>query len=312
MLEGVLRDGGASDVTGPSDLAPTEEGDPAQAAWTESSVRLIATTQSESEPIFESDAGFVPPDDIAQALVPITRPSPGEFNAANPEELDLGMDSYLPLVNLDMEHKLLAQFWDWQRMHLPYVAPVPFLSAYALYAQVAHAGEPIPPPPPPPPPNPLAGPSAIAVPSAESVRVTSELAQYLSPLLLDAVFVIGALFRGDAELSNQFYKRAEARVIGEAANPRLATVQGVMLMAMAELGHARAPAAWTLNGMFYYFILERAVGVPHFCIAGIAVALCVRLGMHVDATPLVRCGTLSKMLFETRNFVFWTTYNTDR
>ncbi|KAF8608477.1 hypothetical protein BDV93DRAFT_250780 [Ceratobasidium sp. AG-I] len=199
------------------------------------------------------------------------------------------MDDYVPLVSLDMEHKLLAQFWDWQRMHLPYVAPVPFLSAYALYAQVAHLGEPIPLPPAP---NPLAGPSTIGVPSAESVLVDSELIQFISPLLLDAMFVIGALFHGNAKLSNLFYKRAESRVMGEAANPRLATVQGVMLMSIAELGHARAPAAWTLNG--------------------ITVALCVRLGMHADATPLVRCGALSTTLFETRNFVFWTAYNTDR
>ncbi|CEL62260.1 hypothetical protein RSOLAG1IB_12533 [Rhizoctonia solani AG-1 IB] len=63
-------------------------------------------------------------------------------------------------------------------------------------------------------------------------------------------------------------------------------------MSTWELGHARAPATWTLNG--------------------VAVALCVRLGMNIDATPLVRSGAMSKRLFETRNFVFWTTYNFDR
>ncbi|KAF8608462.1 hypothetical protein BDV93DRAFT_250503 [Ceratobasidium sp. AG-I] len=294
LLEAVLRDADARDVyiSRTSEFPLTEAGEPTQATWAEISLHPVATNSSEPEPIPESDVEFVPPDDAARALVPTAHPTPGQLNAAASEEFDLGMSDYVPLVSLDMEHKLLAQFWDWQRMHLPFLAPVPFLSAYALYAQVAHPGEPIPPPPAPPPPNPLAGPSALGVPSAGSVPVTPETAQFISPLLLDAMFVIGALFYGKAELSNQFYKRAEERVIGEAANPRLATVQGVILMAMAEMGHARASAAWTLNG--------------------IAVALCVRLGMHIDATPLVRCGALSRTLFETRNFVFWTIYSTDR
>ncbi|KAF8608472.1 hypothetical protein BDV93DRAFT_519507 [Ceratobasidium sp. AG-I] len=289
LLEGILKDAGARDVGDPSGPAPTNERDSPPAMH---AIVLPPTVSTQPEPRTpEFEQGFVPSDDAAQAVAPITHPSPGGIAATTPEELDLGMGGYVPLVSLDMEHKLLAQFWYWQRLHMPFVAPVPFLSAYALYAQVAHPGEPIPPPPPPPPPDPLAGPSAISVPSVESVHVTPELAQFISPLLLDAMFVIGALFHGNAEMSDQFYKRAESRVIAEAANPRLATVQGVTLVAAAELGHARASATWTLDG--------------------VAVALCVRLGMHIDATPLVRCGTMSKMLYETRNFVFWTTYNND-
>lgn len=163
------------------------------------------------------------------------------------------MNGYVPLISLDMEHKLLDQFWDWQRMHLPYVAPVPFLSAYTLYAQAAHPGQPTLPLPPPP--SPSTGPSATHMPSPESVRADPELAQFISPLLLDAVFSVAALVHGNLELSSQFYRRAEVRCDGESAKPRLATVQGVQLMAMAELGHARAPAGWTLVGMFSYSIL---------------------------------------------------------
>ncbi|KAF8608481.1 hypothetical protein BDV93DRAFT_552304 [Ceratobasidium sp. AG-I] len=287
LLEGVLRDASARDVAGPPRFS---EGDLAQAIHGAVAPPPIASTEPEPTTP-ESELGFIPSDDAAQAFAPITHPSPRGIAAATSDEFDLGMGGYVPLVSLDMEHKLLSQFWDWQRMHMPFVAPVPFLSAYTLYAQDAHPGEPIPPlqlsPP-----NALAGPSAIGVPDPKSVCVAPELAQFISPLLLDAIFVIGALFHGKAETSSLFYKRAQSRVIGEAANPRLATVQGVILMATAELGYAHAPTAWTLNG--------------------IAVALCVWLGMHVDATPLVRCGVLSKTLFETRNFVFWVAYNGDR
>lgn len=252
LLESVLRDAGASDVVDSSGLASLEEGDPTPQATRAASPAPppIAPTQPAPEPAPEPEPAFVPSDDAVQALTSFTRPSPEEATSTGPEEIDLGMSGYVPLVNLEMEHKLLAQFWDWQRMHMPYVAPVPMLAAYALHAQVSHPGEPIPPPPPPPPPNPFSGPSAIEVPKAESVQATPETAQYISPLLLDAMFAIAALFHGNLETSNQFYTRAESRVFPEAANPRLATVQAILLMATAELGHARAPAAWTLDGIF--------------------------------------------------------------
>ncbi|KAF8608470.1 hypothetical protein BDV93DRAFT_250676 [Ceratobasidium sp. AG-I] len=294
LLEGILRDAGAKDIASRSELVSTGEGDATRAMHVAIAPPPIASTQLGPSPelgqALESELGFVPSDDAAQALVPIVRPNLGEAAVATSHEFDLGMGGYVPLVSPNMERGLLARFWDWQGGHLPFVAPVPFLSAYALYAQAAHRHEPTPSPPPPT--NSSAGLSATDVPSAEPVRATPELAQFISPLLLDAIFVIGALFHGNAEMSQRFYKRAESRVMGEAANPRLATVQGVMLMGVTEFGHARAPAAWTLNG--------------------IAVALCVRLGMHIDATSLMRDGNMPKMLFETRNFTFWTTYHTDR
>ncbi|KAF8608475.1 hypothetical protein BDV93DRAFT_250759 [Ceratobasidium sp. AG-I] len=290
LLEGVLRGLGSPGVTGPSGLTSTDEGDSSQALCAMVPPRTAPTQPEPTTPGYEP--GFVPSDDAAQALVSTVHPNLGGIPTTTPEELDLGMGGYLPLVSLDMEHKLLAQFWVWQRTHIPYVAPVPFLSAYALYAaRVAHPDVPASPASPPPP-NLLACSSAAEIPSVKSVYATPGLAQFISPLLLDAMFVIGALFHGDAKLSNQFNKRAESRLMDEAANPRLATVQGVMLMAITEFGRARAPSAWTLNG--------------------VTVALCVRLGMHVDATPLVRDGNMSKTLFETRNFVFWTICHNDR
>ncbi|KAF8608473.1 hypothetical protein BDV93DRAFT_586800 [Ceratobasidium sp. AG-I] len=295
LLEGILRDARTKDVASHSGLASTQEGGTSQAVLATTAPPPIAFTplgpSLEPGQGLEPELEFVPSDDAARALVSIVHLDLGKTAATTSIEFDLGMGGYVPLVSLDMEHQLLARFWDWQRGNLPYVAPVPFLSAYALYAQVAHPDEQTPPPSLSPP-NPLTGPSATDVPSPESVDATPELAQFISPLLLDAMFVIGALFHGDAEMSAQFYKRAESRMMSEAANPRLATAQGVMLMATTEFGHARAPIAWTLNG--------------------IVAALCVRLGMHGDATLLVRDGSMSKVLFETRNLVLWTTYHNDR
>ncbi|CUA67122.1 Nitrogen assimilation transcription factor nit-4 [Neurospora crassa OR74A] [Rhizoctonia solani] len=272
LLENILRDAGASDVAGPSGtgIDQTEENDldlpqppepVPQATLTQSTVALNPNT----EPT------FVPTDDASTDALRLMAQPQVEQNA-DIEELDLGMGGYEPGASLELEHQLLAQFWDWQRMHLPYVAPVPFLSAYAVFSETAHPGEPIPPPPPPPPPNPFSGPTAIGVPRARDVQLTSDLAQFISPLLLDAMFAIAALFHGNAEISDRFYERAKQRLFEEAAKPRLATVQATTLMSTWELGHARAPATWTL--------------------LGVAVALCIRLGMNVDATPLVRSGAI--------------------
>ncbi|CAE6534494.1 unnamed protein product [Rhizoctonia solani] len=206
------------------------------------------------------------------------------------EQLDLGMAGYETLASLEHEHKLLAQFWDWQRMHLPYVAPVPLLSAYAIHSELAHPGEPVPPPPPPPPTGyPATG---LNVPRASAVQRTPDLAHFISPLLLYSMFAIAAVFHGDAETGEMFYQRARSTLFQEAANPRVATVQAVCLMATWELGHARSAASWTL--------------------IGVALSLCVRLGMNVDATPLLQSGTISQRLFETRNFVFWAAFNAER
>ncbi|KAF8749796.1 Transcription factor [Rhizoctonia solani] len=296
LLEGILKVAGTGDISDPSgtNTDQTEEIDFefAQLPEATSSASQTALNQPTAPLNPNTEPTFVPADaaTTADGLQLMAQPQVDQSNTA--QELDLGMEGYEPGASLELEHQLLAQFWDWQRMHLPYVAPVPFLSAYAIFSEAVHPGEPIPPPPPPPPPNPFSGPTAIGIPRASDVEPTPDLAQFISPLLLDAMFAIAALFRGNAEVSERFYERARLKLFDEVAKPRLATVQAATLMSTWELGHARAPATWTLNG--------------------VAVALCVRLGMNIDATPLVRSGAMSKRLFETRNFVFWTTYNFDR
>ncbi|KAF8691010.1 Transcription factor, partial [Rhizoctonia solani] len=296
LLEGILKVAGTGDISDPSgtNTDQTEEIDFefAQLPEATSSASQTALNQPTAPLNPNTEPTFVPADaaTTTDGLQLMAQPQVDQSNTA--QELDLGMEGYEPGASLELEHQLLAQFWDWQRMHLPYVAPVPFLSAYAIFSEAVHPGEPIPPPPPPPPPNPFSGPTAIGIPRASDVEPTPDLAQFISPLLLDAMFAIAALFRGNAEVSERFYERARLKLFDEVAKPRLATVQAATLMSTWELGHARAPATWTLNG--------------------VAVALCVRLGMNIDATPLVRSGAMSKRLFETRNFVFWTTYNFDR
>ncbi|QRV94666.1 Fungal specific transcription factor domain [Ceratobasidium sp. AG-Ba] len=230
---------------------------------------------------------FIPADGAADALKFANLATSEQEIDATVNELDLGMEDWVPLVSLADEHKLLDQFWDWQRMHLRYVAPVPFLSAYAIHSEAAHAYESVPPLSPP-----FSAPSTIAVPRPAAVKPSIDLFQFISPLLLDSMFAIAALFTGDPETSEKFYSRAKTRVLSEVANPRLATVQAMIIMATWELGHARGPITWILSGM--------------------TCALCVRLGMNTDATPLVSRGVMSERLFQTRNFVFWSTYIMDR
>ncbi|CAE6495144.1 unnamed protein product [Rhizoctonia solani] len=296
LLESILREAGAGDVAGPSgtSTAQAEEVDEGSLLVSDTAPPVPPTTSTQPAPPLNpnTEPTFVPTDDATTDALKLMAQPQVQQEDANVGELDLGMEGYEPGASLELEHQLLAQFWDWQRMHLPYVAPVPFLSAYAVFSEAVHPSEPIPPPPPPPPPNPFSGPTAIGVPRASEVQLTPDLAQFISPLLLDAMFAIAALFHGNAETSDKFYERARLRLFEEISKPRLATVQAALLMSTWELGHARAPATWTLNG--------------------VAVALCVRLGMNIDATPLVRSGAMSKRLFETRNFVFWTTYNFDR
>lgn len=137
------------------------------------------------------------------------------------EELDLGMAGYKTLVSLECEHKLLAQFWDWQRMHHPYVVHVPFLSAYAIHSELVHSGEPVPPPPPLPPNSSAA--ATLNVPRASLVQRAPDLPHFISPLLLYSMFAIAALFSGDPETGTIFYQHARDMLFQEATSPKVAT-----------------------------------------------------------------------------------------
>ncbi|KAH7322033.1 hypothetical protein B0J17DRAFT_291100 [Rhizoctonia solani] len=272
LLEQILKDAELSDASSPGASHPDH----------------TSETTPASSPIETPGLFLIPPLSADAATVLQSTLDPAHKDTS--EELDLGMSGYETLLSLQLEHKLLAQFWDWQRMHLPYVAPVPFLSAYAIHSELVHPDEPIPSPPPPLP-NAFAA-TALNVPRASSVQRTSDLTQFISPLLLYSMFAIAALFHGDPETSEMFYHRAKETLLLEAANPKVATVQAVCLMATWELGHARSPAAWAL--------------------IGVALSLCIRLGLNVDATPLLQSGAISQQLFETRNFVFWAAFNTER
>ncbi|CAE6430017.1 unnamed protein product [Rhizoctonia solani] len=285
LLEKILKDAEASDTTDSSDAGvslPDENDFQSQSLTATSGSSLPPSPSTKIAP--ESQLTLIDdPGDILKSTLDPTTP-------LNSEEPDLGMSGYEIILSLEHEHKLLAQFWDWQRMHHPYVVPVPFLSAYAVHSELAHPGEPIPPPPPPPP-NSSAG-ATLNVPRASTVKRTSDLPHFISPLLLYSMFAIAALFSGDPGTGTLFYQHARETLLREAANPKVATIQAVCLMTTWELGHARSPAAWALFG--------------------VALSLCIRLGLNVDATPLLQSGEISQRLYETRNFVFWGTFYTDR
>jgi hypothetical protein len=123
--------------------------------------------------------------------------------------------TWFPFCSPDEERALLSTFWAWQRIHFPIVLPEPFLSAY-------NAGQ-----------------------------YNCEL---VTPMLLDMMFAIGSYFGpgkegGDGLHGERFFVRAESRVIDEINNPRVATVQALLIMAIFQMGHAKTPVAWTLNGM---------------------------------------------------------------
>lgn len=246
LLEGILKDA-AENPKSATEEDGQEQLDILTVAQTPALAPNIVSSPDSSGN--GSESTFVPADDAANALKHVSLAPTEQGTDALSDQLDLDMADWIPLVSLDAEHRLLRQFWDWQRMHLPFVAPVPFLSAYAIQSETAHPSEPMPSLPSPLSPTSFSGPTIIGVPRAASVKPSADLVQFISPLLLDATFAIAALFSGDPETSEMFYRRAKARVLSEAANPRLATVQGILLMITWEQGHARAPATLTLTGV---------------------------------------------------------------
>lgn len=124
--------------------------------------------------------------------------------------------TWFPFCSPEEERALLNTFWAWQRIHFPIVSPEPFLSAY---------------------------------------NVRQYNCEVVTPMLLDMIFAIGSYFGpgnegGDGAQGERFFVRAESRVIDEINNPRIATVQALLIMAIFQMGHAKTPVAWTLNGMY--------------------------------------------------------------
>jgi hypothetical protein len=127
---------------------------------------------------------------------------------------------WFPLCSPEEERALLSTFWAWQRIHFPIVLSDAFLAAY-------NAGQ-----------------------------YNGEL---VTPMLLDMIFAIGSYFGpgkegGDGAQGERFFVRAESRVIDEINCPRVATVQALLIMAIFQMGHAKTPVAWTLNGAYCRFM----------------------------------------------------------
>lgn len=136
-------------------------------------------------------------------------PREGDTPYGNPHH-----STWFPFCSPEEERALLSTFWAWQRIHFPIVLSDAFLSAY-------NAG-----------------------------KYNCEL---VTPMLLDMMFAIGSYFGpgkegGDGAQGERFFVRAESRVIDEINNPRVATVQALLIMAIFQMGHAKTPVAWTLNG----------------------------------------------------------------
>ncbi|CUA66994.1 Nitrogen assimilation transcription factor nit-4 [Neurospora crassa OR74A] [Rhizoctonia solani] len=166
--------------------------------------------------------------------------------------------TWFPFCSPEEEQVLLSTFWAWQRIHFPIVLPGPFLAAY------------------------------------NAQHYNCEL---VTPMLLDMIFVIGSYFGpgtegGDGAQGERFFMRAESRVIEEINNPRVATVQALLIMAIFQMGHAKTPVAWTLNGM--------------------AVALSTRLGLHIDTSSLVASGVMPRDVHASRDMTFWAVFTLDR
>ncbi|CAE6473133.1 unnamed protein product [Rhizoctonia solani] len=166
--------------------------------------------------------------------------------------------TWFPFCSPEEERALLSTFWAWQRIHLPIVLPDPFLTAY---------------------------------------NARQYNCEVVTPMLLDMIFAIGSYFGpgtegGDGAQGERFFMRAESRVIEEINNPRVATVQALLIMAIFQMGHAKTPVAWTLNGM--------------------AVALSTRLGLHIDTSSLATSGAMPKDVHASRDATFWAVYTLDR
>ncbi|KAG8736358.1 hypothetical protein FRC12_017666 [Ceratobasidium sp. 428] len=180
-------------------------------------------------------------------------PQDGKIKYGNPHQA-----TWFPLCSPEEERSLLSTFWAWQRIHFPIVQSEAFLSAY-------NAGQ--------------------------------YNCEVVTPMLLDMIFVIGSYFGpgkegGDGAAGERFFVRAETRIIEEINNPRVATVQALLIMAIFQMGHAKTPVAWTLNGM--------------------AVALSTRLGLHIDSTSLVESGVMPKHIQAARDATFWAVFTLDR
>ncbi|KAG8793052.1 hypothetical protein FRC12_004054 [Ceratobasidium sp. 428] len=162
---------------------------------------------------------------------------------------------YAKLFDDSDDTDIFDTFWNWQRIHFPIVNPDNFFADY-------NAGK--------------------------------RNSEFVSPLLLDVIYSFGENFgkNRSVERSLEYFRRAEAAVMVEIGTPRVATIQGILLMSMFQMGNGKIPVAWIMNGM--------------------SVALSTRLGLHIDSSTLVDQGIMSPTTHEARKESFWAVFVIDR
>ncbi|KAF8608457.1 hypothetical protein BDV93DRAFT_603266 [Ceratobasidium sp. AG-I] len=151
--------------------------------------------------------------------------------------------------------EILDTFWTWQKIHFPIVPPDNFLEDY---------------------------------------RAGKRNSEFVSPLLLDVIYAFGENFgpRRSRDRAAAYFKKAEGGIMVEIGTPRVATIQGILLMSMFQMGTGNIPVAWIMNGM--------------------SVALSTRLGLHIDSSGLVEQGAMSQVTHEARKAAFWAVFVVDR
>jgi len=81
--------------------------------------------------------------------------------------------------------------------------------------------------------------------------------EFLSPLLLDMIIALGIRFdpEGASDLAAVLahVDRAHKDLMLELENPKVATMQGLTLLAAWHLGHNKVEAAWTFHGQYSKF-----------------------------------------------------------
>ncbi|QRV98373.1 Fungal specific transcription factor domain [Ceratobasidium sp. AG-Ba] len=178
-----------------------------------------------------------------------------DIQAGNPTDTlpqDLGYTKRFEDSNDD---EIFEAFWNWQHIHFPIVNRENFMSEYN-----------------------------------EGKRNS----EFVSPLLLDVIYGFGENFgpHRRTDHSAEYFRRAESAVMVEIGTPRVATIQGILLMSMFQMGNGKIPVAWILNGM--------------------SVALSTRLGLHIDSSGLVAQGKMSQTVHDARTETFWAVFVVDR
>ncbi|KAG9116366.1 hypothetical protein FRC07_007456 [Ceratobasidium sp. 392] len=178
-----------------------------------------------------------------------------DIQAGNPTDTLPQDHGYSKVYEDSDDADIFETFWDWQRIHFPIVNPENFFADY-------NAGK--------------------------------RNSEFVSPLLLDVIYSFGENFgkRRSVERSIKYFQRAEAAVMIEIGTPRVATIQGILLMSMFQMGNGKIPVAWIMNGM--------------------SVALSTRLGLHIDSSTLVAQGIMSENTHEARKEAFWAVFVIDR